>query len=67
MANEFPNFPEIEQPNPQDRFNKFVNLGITAEDMIGMLGKDKIDPKDMEPFMYPKLKDPQLYLKKLSQ
>ena len=28
MANEFPNFPDISQPNPQDRFNKFVSAPI---------------------------------------
>jgi N-acetyl sugar amidotransferase len=38
------------------RFNRFVNLGITAEDMVGMLGSD-IDMRDLEPFAYPKLKD----------
>ena len=38
------------------RFNRFVNLGITAEDMVGMLGSD-IDMRDLEPFAYPKLKE----------
>lgn len=38
------------------RFNRFVNLGITAEDMVGMLGDD-VEPRDLEPFAYPKMKD----------
>ena len=41
----------------EKRFNRFVNLGINAEDMIGMLDDPDIDPRDMEPFMYPKLRD----------
>src|SRR3989338_106836 len=39
------------------RFNRFVNLGITAEDMIGMLDDPTIEPRDLEPYTYPKLKD----------
>ncbi len=38
------------------RFNRFVNLGITAEDMVGMLD-DEVTERDLEPFIYPKLKD----------
>ena len=41
----------------EKRFNRFVNLGITADDMIGMLDDDDIDPRDMDPFKYPKLRD----------
>ena len=37
------------------RFNRFVNLGITAEDMVGML--DGVEMRDLEPFSYPKMKD----------
>ena len=36
----------------EKRFNRFVNLGITAEDMVGMVGGD-ITPRDLEPFRYP--------------
>jgi N-acetyl sugar amidotransferase len=44
------------------RFNRFVNLGITAEDMKGMIEKDfDLDPRDLTPFTYPALRD----LKKL--
>ena len=41
----------------EKRFNRFVNLGITADDMIGMLDDEDIDPRDMDPFKYPKLRD----------
>ena len=34
------------------RFNRFVNLGITAEDMLGMLDGD-VTMRDLEPFAYP--------------
>jgi N-acetyl sugar amidotransferase len=39
----------------EKRFNRFVNLGITAEDMFVRLGGD-IDPRDLKPFSYPPLK-----------
>ena len=40
----------------EERFNRFVNLGITAEDMVGMLG-GKVTLRDLTPFTYPKLRD----------
>lgn len=46
----------------ETRFNRFVNLGITAEDMAGMISRDfELDPRDLKPFTYPPLRD----LKKL--
>jgi N-acetyl sugar amidotransferase len=46
----------------ETRFNRFINLGITAEDMRGMIDNDKsIDPRDFAPYTYPNLRD----LKKL--
>ena len=36
----------------EKRFNRYINLGITAEDMAGMLGQG-IDERDLEPFRYP--------------
>lgn len=36
----------------EKRFNRYVNLGITAEDMVGMVG-DGIELRDLEPFRYP--------------
>lgn len=40
------------------RFNRFVNLGITAEDMHGMIGSDfDLDPRDLIPYTYPPIRD----------
>ena len=42
----------------ETRFNRFVNLGITAEDMKGMIGNDfDLDPRDLIPYTYPPLRD----------
>ncbi len=41
----------------ENRFNRFVNIGITADDMIGILNDPTIDPRDLEPYTYPKLRD----------
>lgn len=43
----------------EKRFNRFVNLGINAEDMIGMIStaEDTVDPRDLIPYTYPKVKD----------
>jgi N-acetyl sugar amidotransferase len=40
----------------EKRFNSFGNLGINAEDMVGMLD-GKVTLRDLEPYTYPKLKD----------
>jgi hypothetical protein len=37
------------------RFNRFVNLGITADDMQGMI--PGLTARDLEPFRYPSLKE----------
>ena len=48
---------EIEEVD-ETRFNRFVNLGITAEDMAGMISGDfALDPRDLTPYTYPKLRD----------
>lgn len=48
---------EIEQVD-ETRFNRFVNLGITAEDMYGMIKGDfDLDPRDLLPYTYPKMRD----------
>lgn len=48
---------EIEQVD-ETRFNRFVNLGITAEDMYGMIKNDfDLDPRDLLPYTYPKTRD----------
>ncbi len=42
----------------ETRFNRFINLGITAEDMAGMISHDfKLDPRDLAPFTYPPIRD----------
>jgi N-acetyl sugar amidotransferase len=46
---------EDEEEVDERRFNRFVNLGITAEDMVGMLD-DSVTMRDLEPFTYPSLK-----------
>jgi N-acetyl sugar amidotransferase len=38
------------------RFNMWVNLGITAQDMVGFLDKN-VTERDLLPFTYPKLRD----------
>lgn len=48
---------EIEEVD-ETRFDRFVNLGITAQDMAGMISHDfKLDPRDLLPYTYPKLRD----------
>lgn len=52
---------EIEEVD-ETRFDRFVNLGITAQDMEGMIKHDfNLDPRDLAPYTYPKNRD----LKKL--
>lgn len=41
----------------ETRFNRFVNLGITAEDMSGMIDLGDLDPRDMWPYTYPNIRD----------
>jgi N-acetyl sugar amidotransferase len=46
----------------ESRFNRFINLGITAEDMAGMINHDfDFDERDLRPYTYPHIRD----LKKL--
>jgi len=40
----------------EKRFNRFVNLGISADDMFVRLG-GAVDERDLKPFSYPALKD----------
>lgn len=48
---------EIEEVD-EVRFNRFVNLGITAEDMAGMIASDfNFDQRDLKPFTYPPRRD----------
>ena len=48
---------EIEQVD-ETRFNRFINLGITAEDMYDMIKDDyQCDPRELSPYSYPALRD----------
>lgn len=47
-------YEEIQEVN-EEQFNRFINLGITAEDMLGML--DGVEKRDLDPFRYPKYED----------
>jgi N-acetyl sugar amidotransferase len=48
---------DIEQVD-ETRFNRFVNLGITAEDMYGMIKDDiEVEPRDLLPYTYPQMRD----------
>lgn len=48
---------EIEEVD-ETKFNRSTNLGITAEDMKGMIAGDfEFDPRDLKPFTYPPLRD----------
>jgi N-acetyl sugar amidotransferase len=40
----------------EKRFNRYVNLGISADDMFIRLGGD-VDPRDLKPYSYPPLKE----------
>lgn len=50
------NYEEQEEVDER-RFNMFVNLGITAEDMLGMLNDPLINMQDLWPYTYPKRSD----------
>lgn len=56
-SSEYGGFYSYEEDEEVDerRFNRFVNLGINAEDMVGMV-KD-VTMRDLEPFKYPGLKE----------
>ena len=55
---EYTSYYGYDEPEEVDerRFNRFVNLGITAEDMLGMLD-ETITLRDLKPFTYPDVKD----------
>jgi N-acetyl sugar amidotransferase len=56
----FYNYDEIEEADER-RFNRKINLGINAEDMLGMLDDTisdyKVDLRDLKPYTYPPTKD----------
>ena len=48
---------EIEEVD-ETRFNRAANLGITAEDMYGMIKDDfELEPRDLLPYTYPPQRD----------
>ncbi len=55
---EYTSYFSYDQPEEVDekRFNRFINLGINAEDMFYRL-QGKIDKRDLKPYTYPQLKD----------
>jgi N-acetyl sugar amidotransferase len=55
---EYTSYYSYDQPEEVDekRFNRYVNLGITALDMAVRLG-GKIDDRDLKPYTYPPLKE----------
>jgi len=55
---EYTSYFSYNQPEEVDekRFNRFVNLGITAEDMFVRL-EGSVDERDLKPFTYPPLKE----------
>lgn len=55
---EYTAYYSYDQPEEVDekRFNRFVNLGITAEDMFIRL-EGSIEERDLKPFLYPPLKE----------
>jgi N-acetyl sugar amidotransferase len=57
-SSEYTAYYSYEQPEEVDekRFNRFVNLGITAEDMFVRL-EGRVDERDLKPFTYPPLKE----------
>jgi N-acetyl sugar amidotransferase len=55
---EYTAYYSYDQPEEVDekRFNRFVNLGITADDMFVRLD-GQADPRDLKPYSYPPLKE----------
>lgn len=55
---EYTAYYSYEQPEEVDekRFNRYINLGITAEDMLVRM-EGGVDPRDLKPFSYPPLRE----------
>jgi len=55
---EYTSYYSYEQPEEVDekRFNRYVNMGITAQDMFVRL-QGSVDERDLKPFAYPPLKE----------
>ena len=52
-----------EEEMDEKKFNMFINIGIRAEDMLGMINEhplykdDPVEPRDMKPYVFPKRKE----------
>ncbi|TAK09363.1 MAG: N-acetyl sugar amidotransferase, partial [Candidatus Manganitrophaceae bacterium] len=57
-SSEYTAYYSYDQPEEVDekRFNRYVNLGITAQDMLIRL-EGAVDERDLKPFTYPPLKE----------
>ncbi len=57
-SSEYTAYYSYDQPEEVDekRFNRFINLGITAEDMLVRL-EGLVDERDLKPYTYPPLKE----------
>lgn len=57
-SSEYTSYYSYDQPEEVDekRFNRFVNLGISAEDMLVRLN-GSVDERDLKPYSYPPLKE----------
>lgn len=57
-SSEYTAYYTYDQPEEVDekRFNRYVNLGITAQDMYVRL-EGQVDERDLKPFTYPPLKE----------
>lgn len=55
---EYTSYYSYDQPEEVDekRFNRFVNLGITADDMFVRLG-GAVEPRELKPYSYPPLSE----------
>ncbi|MDC1049431.1 N-acetyl sugar amidotransferase [Candidatus Pelagibacter sp.] len=49
--------PEKISEQDEEAFNRYINLGITAEDMSGFLKDKNLKERDLEPYKYPNLRD----------
>ncbi len=49
--------PEKISEQDEEAFNRYINLGITAEDMLGFLKDKNLKERDLQPYKYPNLRD----------
>ena len=49
--------PEKYSDMDEEHFNRYINLGITSDDMLSLLNDKNITERDLAPFKYPNLRD----------